>query len=77
MDDHSDNIPSEIPEPQKEYPRTYNEAMQSRDIAFRKEAIHDETGSVMGNGMWALSNLPLGCKPLGIDKFKARLLFTI
>nr|GEU33517.1 ribonuclease H-like domain-containing protein [Tanacetum cinerariifolium] len=57
----------------KEYPRTYNEAMQSRDIAFWKEAIHDEIGSIMGNDMCALSDLPPGCKPLGIDKFKARL----
>nr|GEU36025.1 reverse transcriptase domain, reverse transcriptase zinc-binding domain protein [Tanacetum cinerariifolium] len=48
-DDHSDNIPSKIPEPRKEYPRTYNEAMQSRNIAFWKEAIHDEIGSIMGN----------------------------
>nr|GEU90123.1 hypothetical protein [Tanacetum cinerariifolium] len=73
-DDHSDNIPSEIPEPQKEYPRTYNEDMQSRDIAFWKKAIHDEIGSIIGNDMWALSDLPPGCKPLGIEKFKARLL---
>nr|GEW43496.1 zinc finger, CCHC-type [Tanacetum cinerariifolium] len=54
-DDHSDNIPSEIPETRKE------------------EAIHDDIGSIMGNDMWALSDLPPGCKPLGIDKFKARL----
>nr|GEW19033.1 zinc finger, CCHC-type [Tanacetum cinerariifolium] len=67
-DDHYDNIPSEIPEPRKEYPRTYNEAMQSRDIALWKEAIHDEIGSIMRNDMWALSDLPPGCKPLGIDK---------
>nr|GEU53123.1 receptor-like cytosolic serine/threonine-protein kinase RBK2 isoform X1 [Tanacetum cinerariifolium] len=38
------------------------------------EAIHDEIGSIMGNDMWALSDLPPGCKPLGIDKFKARLI---
>nr|GEW73332.1 hypothetical protein [Tanacetum cinerariifolium] len=57
----------------KEYPRTYNEAMQSRDIAFWKEAIHDEICSTMGNDMWALFNLPPCCKPLGIDKFKDRL----
>nr|GEX86878.1 zinc finger, CCHC-type [Tanacetum cinerariifolium] len=68
-----DNIPSEDPEPRKEYPRTYNEAMQSHDIAFWKEAIHDEISSIMGNDMWALSDLPPGYKPLGIDKFKARL----
>nr|GEU86579.1 zinc finger, CCHC-type [Tanacetum cinerariifolium] len=57
----------------KEYPITYNEAMKSPDIDFWKEAIHDEIGSIMGNDMWALSDLPPGCKPLGIDKFKTRL----
>ncbi|GJV30569.1 putative reverse transcriptase domain-containing protein [Tanacetum coccineum] len=67
--------------------RTYNEAMQSRDAVFLKEAIDDEIGSIMENNTWSLSNLPPGCKPLGckwifkrkmkvdgtIDKFKARL----
>ncbi|GKA23983.1 zinc finger, CCHC-type containing protein [Tanacetum coccineum] len=123
-DDHSDDVPSEIPEPRKgkrvrkaksygsdfqlylvegsrdqvgsqysycysieEDPRTYNEAMQSRDAAFWKEAIDDEIGSIMENNTWVLSDLPPGCKPLGckwifkrkmkvdgtIDKFKARL----
>ncbi|GJU19097.1 zinc finger, CCHC-type containing protein [Tanacetum coccineum] len=75
----SDNI--------EEDPRTYNEAMQSRDSAFWKEAIDDEIGSVMENNTWVLSDLPPGCKHLGckwifkrkmkvdeiIDKFKARL----
>ncbi|GKA31838.1 zinc finger, CCHC-type containing protein [Tanacetum coccineum] len=68
-------------------PRTYDEAMQSRDAAFWKEAIDDEIGSIMENNTWVLSDLPHGCKPLGckwifkrkmkvngtIDKFKARL----
>ncbi|GKC62379.1 zinc finger, CCHC-type containing protein [Tanacetum coccineum] len=71
----------------EEDPRTYNEAMQSRDVAFWKEAIDDEIGSIMENNTWVLSDLPPGCKPLGckwifkrkmkvdgtIDKFKARL----
>ncbi|GJZ09984.1 zinc finger, CCHC-type containing protein [Tanacetum coccineum] len=124
MDDHSDDVPSEIPEPRKgkrvrkaksygfdfqlyliegsrdqvgsqysycysieEVPRTYNEAMQSRDSIFWKEAIDDEIGSIMENNTWVLFNLPPGCKPLGckwifkrkmkvdgtIDKFKAQL----
>ncbi|GKC86778.1 zinc finger, CCHC-type containing protein, partial [Tanacetum coccineum] len=41
-DDHSNDVPSKIPEPRKgkrEDPRTYNEAMQSRDVAFWKDAI--------------------------------------
>nr|GEU83500.1 zinc finger, CCHC-type [Tanacetum cinerariifolium] len=73
--------------PNVEDPRTYNEAMQSRDAAFWKEAIDDEIGSIMENNTWVLSDLPPGCKPLGfkwifkrkmkvdgtIDKFKARL----
>ncbi|GJZ34821.1 zinc finger, CCHC-type containing protein [Tanacetum coccineum] len=123
-DDHSDDVPSETPEPRRgkrakkaksygsdfqlylvegsrdqvgsqysycysieEDPRTYNEAVQSRDAAFWKEAIDDEIGSIMENNTWVLSDLPPGCKPLGckwifkrkmkvdgtIDKFKARL----
>ncbi|GJU50151.1 zinc finger, CCHC-type containing protein [Tanacetum coccineum] len=65
-DDHSDDLPSEIPKPRKEEdPRTYNEAMQSRDSAFWKEAIDDEIGSIMENNTWVLSDLPPGCKPLG------------
>ncbi|GKA74349.1 zinc finger, CCHC-type containing protein [Tanacetum coccineum] len=68
-------------------PRTYIEAMQSRDAAFWKKAIDDEIGSIIENNTWVLSDLPIGCKPLGckwifkrkmkvdgtIDKFKARL----
>ncbi|GKA64586.1 zinc finger, CCHC-type containing protein [Tanacetum coccineum] len=71
----------------EEDPRTYNEAMQSRDSTFWKEAIDDAIGSIMENNTWVLSDLPPGCKPLGckwifkrkmkvdgiIDKFKARL----
>ncbi|GJS82422.1 zinc finger, CCHC-type containing protein [Tanacetum coccineum] len=75
----------------EEDPRTYDEAMQSRDAAFWKEAIDDEIGSIMENNTWILSNLPSGCKPLGckwifkrkmkvdgtIDKFKARLVIQV
>ncbi|GKF00665.1 zinc finger, CCHC-type containing protein, partial [Tanacetum coccineum] len=97
-DDHSDDVPIEGSRDQvgsqysyfysiEEDPRTYNEAMQSRDATFWKEAIDDEIGSIMENNTWVLSDLPPGCKPLGckwifkrkmkvdgtIDKFKARL----
>ncbi|GJW28120.1 zinc finger, CCHC-type containing protein, partial [Tanacetum coccineum] len=71
----------------EEDPRTYNEAMQSWDAAFWKEAIDDEIASIMKNNTWVLFDLPPGCKPLGckwifkrkmkvdgtINKFKARL----
>nr|GEV08527.1 hypothetical protein [Tanacetum cinerariifolium] len=83
MDDHTNDVPNEIPEPRKD-PRTYNEAMQSRGAAFWKEAIDDEIGSIMENNTWVQSDLPPGCKPFGckwifkrkmkvdgsIDKFK-------
>ncbi|GKC93911.1 zinc finger, CCHC-type containing protein [Tanacetum coccineum] len=71
----------------EESPKTYNEAMQSQDVAFWKEAIDDEIGSIMENNTWVLSDLPPSCKPLvckwifkrkmkvdgTINKFKARL----
>ena len=71
----------------EEDPKTYSEAMASRDVAFWKEAINDEMDSIMQNNTWKLSDLPHGCKALGckwlfkrktkpdgsIDKFKARL----
>ncbi|GJZ96713.1 zinc finger, CCHC-type containing protein [Tanacetum coccineum] len=67
--------------------RMFDEAMQSHDVAFWKEAINDEMNSIMENNTWILSDLPPGCKPLGckwifkrkmkvdgtIDKFKSRL----
>ncbi|GJU61922.1 zinc finger, CCHC-type containing protein [Tanacetum coccineum] len=57
-DDHSDDVPSEIPEPRKE-------PMKYWDAAFWKEAVDDEFGSIMENNTWVLSDLPPGCKPLG------------
>nr|GEX56484.1 zinc finger, CCHC-type [Tanacetum cinerariifolium] len=77
MDDLSDDVPNEIHEPRKvglqysccysieEDLRTSNEAMQSQDSAFWKEAIDDEIGSIMENNTRVLSDLPPGCKPLG------------
>nr|GEU55754.1 hypothetical protein [Tanacetum cinerariifolium] len=38
--------------------RTYNEAMQSRNAAFWKEAIDDEIRFIMENNTWVLSDLP-------------------
>ncbi|GJR97765.1 zinc finger, CCHC-type containing protein [Tanacetum coccineum] len=80
-DNHSNDVLSETPEPRK--------AMQSRDVAFWKDAIDDEIGLTMENNTRVLSDLPPGCKPLGckwifkrkikvdrtVDKFKARLVF--
>nr|KAJ0200300.1 hypothetical protein LSAT_V11C600326060 [Lactuca sativa] len=41
----------------EEDPKTFSEAMASRDVHFWKEAIHDEIDSIMHNNTWAL-----GCK---------------
>nr|KAJ0204847.1 hypothetical protein LSAT_V11C500242580 [Lactuca sativa] len=69
----------------EEDPKTFNEAIASRDVYFWKEAIHDEIDSIMHNNTWVLADLPPGCKALGckwvlkrkmnvdgtIDKYKA------
>nr|KAJ0186750.1 hypothetical protein LSAT_V11C900460560 [Lactuca sativa] len=71
----------------EEDPKTFSEAMASRDVHFWKEAIHDEIDSIMHNNTWILADLPPGCKALGckwilkrkmkvdgtIDKYKAGL----
>ncbi|GJV84229.1 zinc finger, CCHC-type containing protein [Tanacetum coccineum] len=50
-----------------EDPRTYNEAMQSRDAAFWKKAIDDEIGSIMRKYYMGFIDLPLvaNLKPKG------------
>ncbi|GJV53723.1 zinc finger, CCHC-type containing protein [Tanacetum coccineum] len=49
----------------KEDPRTLSEAMDSRDVAFWKEAVQSEIDSIMHNDTWELTDLPPGCKALG------------
>ncbi|GJY31171.1 zinc finger, CCHC-type containing protein [Tanacetum coccineum] len=49
----------------EEDPRMFDEAMQSRDVAFWKEAINDEMDSIIKNNTWILSDLPPDCKSLG------------
>nr|GEW10476.1 zinc finger, CCHC-type [Tanacetum cinerariifolium] len=40
-------------------PKTFDEAMNSQDVAFWKEVINDEMDSIMGNNTWVLIDLPL------------------
>ncbi|GJU47592.1 zinc finger, CCHC-type containing protein [Tanacetum coccineum] len=68
-------------------PKTFDEAMKSKDVAFWKEAINDEMDFIIGNNSWVLADLSPGFKPLGckwvfrrklkvdgtIKKFKVRL----
>lgn len=46
-------------------PKTYKEAITSRNYEFWKEAIDDEINSLISNGTWELSDLPLGSKAIG------------
>ncbi|GKF51931.1 hypothetical protein Tco_0148398, partial [Tanacetum coccineum] len=46
-------------------PKTFDEAIKSQDVAFKKKAINDEMYSIMGKNTWVLADLPPGCKPLG------------
>nr|GEX40298.1 hypothetical protein [Tanacetum cinerariifolium] len=58
----------------------FDEAMQSRDVAFWKEVINNEMDSIMKNNTWILSDLPPSCKPLGckwIFKIKMKVDGTI
>nr|KAJ0191778.1 hypothetical protein LSAT_V11C800435840 [Lactuca sativa] len=46
----------------EEGPKTFSEAMASKDVHFWKEAIQDETYFIMHNHSWVLSDLSIGCK---------------
>nr|GEW44446.1 zinc finger, CCHC-type [Tanacetum cinerariifolium] len=63
-------------------PKTFDETMKSRDVAFWKESINDEMDSIMGNNIWVLVDQPPGCKWIfkrklkvdgTIEKFKPRM----
>ena len=49
----------------EEYPKTYSNAMTSRDSSFWKEVVNDEMDSLMSNGTWVLVDLPPSWKPIG------------
>ncbi|GJZ56578.1 hypothetical protein Tco_0611771 [Tanacetum coccineum] len=46
-------VPKEVTE--EDDPKTFDEAMKSRDVAFWKEAINDEMDSIMGNNSWVVA----------------------
>ena len=68
-------------------PKSFKEALTSRDSAFWKECINDEMDLILSNNTWVLVDLPVGSKPIGckwvfrrkyntngsIQTFKARL----
>ncbi|KAJ9553005.1 hypothetical protein OSB04_017050 [Centaurea solstitialis] len=49
----------------EEYPKSFDDAMKSQDVAFWKETINDEMDSIIGKNTWVLLDLPPGCKPSG------------
>ncbi|KAH9794216.1 Receptor-like serine/threonine-protein kinase [Citrus sinensis] len=48
----------------EKYPKTFSEAMSSRDASFWREAVNDEMDSIMSNQTWVLVDLPSGSKPI-------------
>lgn len=46
-------------------PKTFKDAMASRNSAFLKKAINNEMESLMYNNTWYLSDLPQGSKAIG------------
>ena len=46
-------------------PKTFQEAMSSRDVDFWKEAINDEMDSLISNNTWIIVDLPPSPKPIG------------
>ncbi|GJV36868.1 retrovirus-related pol polyprotein from transposon TNT 1-94 [Tanacetum coccineum] len=87
--DNENNVINKIPVllNVEDAPKTYKEAITSRNSAFWKEAIDDEMDSLVSNNTWELSDLPPGSKAIGcrwvfrikyhtdgsIQTFKARL----
>nr|GEU41681.1 DNA-directed DNA polymerase [Tanacetum cinerariifolium] len=65
--DHTDDVPNEIPEPQKVFRKILEPIMKlcNLEMLFGKEVIGDEIGFIMENNTWVLFDLPPGCKPLG------------
>nr|GEV37658.1 zinc finger, CCHC-type [Tanacetum cinerariifolium] len=61
---------SEVSEEYERYDdsKTFNKAMKFQDVSFWKEAINDEMDFIMGNNTWMLTDLPLGCRPLGFKQ---------
>ena len=71
----------------EEDPKTFTQALSSRNASFWREAINNEMDSIMSNQTWVLVDLPPGSKPISnkwvfrrkynidgtIQTFKARL----
>lgn len=41
----------------KEYPKTFEEAMNSSNATFERKKVNDEMDSIVGNNTWKLMDL--------------------
>ena len=46
-------------------PKSFEEALTSKDLAFWKEGINDEMDSILSNNTWVIVDLLTGSKPIG------------
>lgn len=59
-------------------PKTYKEAMASRDVAFWKEAINDEMDSLLNTNTWTVVDLPQGSRPIDVNgSLKGNIIQTV
>lgn len=59
-------------------PKTYKEAMASRDVAFWKEAINDEMDSLLNTNIWTVVDLPQGSRPIDVNgSLKGNIIQTV
>ncbi|GKF10159.1 hypothetical protein Tco_0048085, partial [Tanacetum coccineum] len=65
--DNENNVVNKIPVllNVEDAPKTYKEAITSRNSAFWKDAIDDKMDSLVSNNTWELLDLPPGSKAIG------------
>nr|GEU44288.1 zinc finger, CCHC-type [Tanacetum cinerariifolium] len=56
---------SSVPRPSQKSLKDGTKDSGGSVVPEKKEAINDEMESIMGNNTWVLTDLPLGCRPLG------------
>ena len=49
----------------KDDPKTFEEAMASRDSSLWKEVVNDGIDSILSNNFWVAVDVPTGSKPIG------------
>ena len=52
---------------EEEDPKTFSEAMASRDVSFWKEVIEDEMNLILSNNTWVLRDYLQDQNPLSVN----------